>query len=137
MTNQIQLNLDPQSVSYMTHPELAGQFQGLSKDRGVGGSPMVGMILPLISMWIHPASQTQPHHIPWQKHLPSVMAHNLWSVLLSESKQIHLLPITVSLTEFLQWDIGAWASLGPEARHHVFWPGSSPRIFDLGHTWMA
>ena len=28
------------------------------------------------------------------------MAHTLWSVLLSESGQIHLLLITVSLTEF-------------------------------------
>ena len=32
--------------------------------------------------------------------LSSVMAHTLWSVLLSESKQIHLLPIAVSLIEF-------------------------------------
>ena len=31
---------------------------------------------------------------------PSVMAQTLWSVLLSESKQIYLLPIAVSLTEF-------------------------------------
>ena len=36
---------------------------------------------------------------------PSVMAQTLWSVLLSESKQIYLLPIAVSLTEFLQWFI--------------------------------
>ena len=35
-------------------------------------------------------------------HSPSVMAHTLWSVLLSESKQIHLLPTVVSLTEILQ-----------------------------------
>ena len=28
----------------------------------------------------------------------SVMAHTLWSVRLSESEQIHLLPITVSLS---------------------------------------
>ena len=34
------------------------------------------------------------------------MAHTLWGVLLSESEQIHLLPIALSLTEFfLQWDI--------------------------------
>ena len=58
--------------------------------------------------------------------LSSVMAHTLWSVLLSESKQTHLLTITVSLTEFLQWDIKAWASLGPDARHHGFWLGSNP-----------
>ena len=54
------------------------------------------------------------------------MAHTLWSVLLCGSEQIHLLPITVSLTEFLQWNLRAWASLGPEARHHGFWPDSSP-----------
>ena len=58
--------------------------------------------------------------------LSSVMAHTLWNVFLSESEQIHLLPIAVSLTEFLQWDIRAWTSLGPEARHHGFWLGSSP-----------
>ena len=34
------------------------------------------------------------------------MAHTLWGVLLSESEQIHLLPIALCLTEFfLQWDI--------------------------------
>ena len=65
--------------------------------------------------------------MPWLKPLPSVTAHTLWSVLLSESEQIHLWPITVSLTEFLQWDIRAWASLGPEASHHGFLPGSSLR----------
>ena len=32
--------------------------------------------------------------------LSSAMAHTLWSVLLSKSEQIHLLPISVSLTEF-------------------------------------
>ena len=32
-------------------------------------------------------------------HSPSVMAHTLWSVLLSESKQIHLLTIAVSFAE--------------------------------------
>ena len=38
--------------------------------------------------------------------LSSVMAHTLWSVLLSESKQIYLLRNAVSLTEFvLQEDI--------------------------------
>ena len=31
--------------------------------------------------------------------LSSVMAHTLWNVLLSESEQIHLLPIAVSLSE--------------------------------------
>ena len=49
------------------------------------------------------------------------MVHTLWNVLFSGSEQIYLLAIAVSLTEFLQWDIRAWASLGPEAR---FWLGS-------------
>ena len=48
------------------------------------------------------------------------MEYTLQSVLLSISEQIHLLLITVSLTEFLQWDIRAWASLGPEARYLGF-----------------
>ena len=49
MTSQIQV-LNPQSISQQTHPEVAGQLQGRSKEGGVGGSPMVGMILPLISI---------------------------------------------------------------------------------------
>ena len=32
-------------------------------------------------------------------HSPSAMAHTLWSVPLSESKQIHLLTIAVSFAE--------------------------------------
>ena len=63
--------------------------------------------------------------------LSSVMAHTLWSVILSESKQVHLLPITVSLTEFLQWNIRAWVSLGPEARCRGFCLGSSPKREEL------
>ena len=59
------------------------------------------------------------------------MAHSLWSMLLSESKQIHLLPISVSLTEILQWDIKSLSSLCPKTRHHGFWPGSSPRKEEL------
>ena len=58
--------------------------------------------------------------------LSSVMAHTLWNVLLSEYEQIYLLPIFASLTEFFQWDIRSWASLGPEARQDGFWLGSSP-----------
>ena len=51
MTSQIQVNLNPQSVSRQTHPEVAGQLRGTrSKEGGVGGSPMAGMILLLISI---------------------------------------------------------------------------------------
>ena len=46
------------------------------------------------------------------------MAHTLQSVLLSESQQIHPLPFAMSLTEFLQRNIRALASLGPQAKHH-------------------
>ena len=40
--------------------------------------------------------------ISWLQHsyLLSVMAYTLWNVLLSESEQIYLLSIVVSLTEF-------------------------------------
>ena len=50
MTSQIQVNLNPQSISQQTHPEVAGQLQGKVKEGGVGGSPMAGMILSLISI---------------------------------------------------------------------------------------
>ena len=51
MTSQIQVNLNPQSISQQTYPEVAGQLQGTkSKEGGVGGSPKAGMILPLISI---------------------------------------------------------------------------------------
>ena len=51
MTSQLQVNLNPQSISQQTHPEVAGQLQGTrSKEGGVGASPMAGMILSLISI---------------------------------------------------------------------------------------
>ena len=39
MTSQIQLNLDPQSVSLMAHPEVAGQFQVTVKRQRSGWFP--------------------------------------------------------------------------------------------------
>ena len=46
--------------------------------------------------------------------LSSVMAHTPWSALLPESEQIHLLPLTVSLTEFFSaWDSRAQRILEP------------------------
>ena len=48
-------------------------------------------------------AKTNPPH-SMATAFPFVMAHILWSMLLSESAQIHLLPM-LSLTEFLQWDI--------------------------------
>ena len=59
MTSQIQVNLNPQSISQQTHPEVAGQLQGTrSEEGGVGGSPKAGMTLPLISIWISPPHKT-------------------------------------------------------------------------------
>ena len=53
MTSQIHVNLNPQSISQQTHPEVAGQLHGTSSEEGeVGGSPMAGMILSLIRIWI-------------------------------------------------------------------------------------
>ena len=54
MTSQIQVNLNPQSVSQKAHPEVAEQLQGTVSEGGVGGSPTAGMILPLISIGINP-----------------------------------------------------------------------------------
>ena len=51
MISQIQVNLNPQSINQQTHPEVAGQLQGTkSEEGGVGGFPMAGMILSLISI---------------------------------------------------------------------------------------
>ena len=111
MTNQIQLNLDPQSSSSMIHPETPWQFQGTIKRPRSEWSP-VGMILVPIIIGNHPAHKklTEPHS----------MAHTLWSVCLSESEQIYLLPITVSLRYlfifFCNETSRTWGSLGPEIR---------------------
>ena len=50
MTSQIQVNLNPQSISLQTHPEVAGQLQGTVQIGGVGGFPVAGMILPVLSI---------------------------------------------------------------------------------------
>ena len=84
----------------MTHPEEPGQFQGTVKRPRSGCLPNCWN--DLLTHMKSPSLQklTTPHSMVTA--LSSVMAHTLWSVLLSESKQTHLLTITVSLTEFLQ-----------------------------------
>ena len=61
---------------------LSGQdsSKALSKDQGVGGSPIVRMIPPLISIWNHPAHRKLNTPLS-----PSAMAHTLWSVQFSRS----------------------------------------------------
>ena len=63
--------------------------------------------LPLISIWNYPGHKklTTPHLMASELCLCKTV-QTLRNVLLSESKQIYLLPIAVSLTEFffLQWD---------------------------------
>ena len=59
-----------------------------------------------------------------------------WSVFLSESNQVYILPIAVSVNEifffFFSETSRTWVSLGPETRHRGFWPGSSP-----GQKWVS
>ena len=50
MAGQIQLNLDPQSAELDDTARGQDSSKALSKDRGVGGSLIVGMILPLTSI---------------------------------------------------------------------------------------
>ena len=65
-SNRTRLDLDPESASEMTHPELPWLFQGtLYRVRAVGAGPdlgnlcplpkIVGIVLPLISMWNYSA----------------------------------------------------------------------------------
>ena len=69
--------------------------KALLKDQGVGGGPnpgnvcpfpkIVGIILPLISIWNYPAYKNYPCYIS-SRYSPTAMAHTLWSVLLSVSE---------------------------------------------------
>ena len=52
MKSKIQV-LNPQSIRPETHPEVA-----VSKEGGVGGSPVVGIILPLIN-----STPSQPNSV--------------------------------------------------------------------------
>ena len=125
-----QLNLDPQSASLTysggrTGPRTCQKTEVWVVPQWLGWSSQ------LISIWIHLSGEKKkkkktshitfygPGTCPLQWPTPC-------RVCFSISEQIHLFPIAVSLTEFLQWDMTAWASLGPEARHHGFWLGSSP-----------
>ena len=58
MTSQIQLNFDL-NLQAKWHTQCQDSSKSLSKDqnRGVGDSPTIGMILPLISIWNHPAGK--------------------------------------------------------------------------------
>ena len=58
MTSQIQVNLILNLQAKWHTQKWQDSSKPLSKDGGVGGSPILGMILPLISIWIHPTRKT-------------------------------------------------------------------------------
>ena len=83
----------------MTYAAVAGQFQGTVKRPRSGRFPNGWNDPPSLAYEISQLRKT--NHTTFHGHcLPSAMAHTLWSMLLSESDQIHLLSIAVSLTEF-------------------------------------
>ena len=55
MTSQIQVNLNLQSVSQQTHPEVAGQLQGTVKSISAGVAIIVNIVHRYVSPHINRA----------------------------------------------------------------------------------
>ena len=91
---------------------------------------IVGIMLPLISLWNYPSHKSWPHHIS-RPLSPSAMAHTLWSVSL-RIKSISYLSLCLSPNSFSDETQRTWASVSPGTRWVIltqtaFWLGSSPR----------
>ena len=92
----------------MTHPPAPWWFWG----QKVSGGPIpgnhwpfpkiIGIILPLISLWNYPAHKKTNHIIFWSclSWFLRWLTLYLWNALLSKNKS-HFLPITSSLNSFL------------------------------------
>ena len=128
MTSPIQLNLGPQSASYMTHPEVSGQFQNTKE-----------WVVPQLLGWsshsvAYEVTQlTKTNHITFHGH----WTHPLqWPTPCGMCFSLNLNKSTSYLCYVSHWIFfnetsRIWASLGPEASHQGFWPGPSPRREEL------
>ena len=114
-----------------------GSSKALSKDQGVGGDPVpgnshpfpkiVGIILPLISIWNCPAHKTN-HATFCSSTCPLQWPTNsvcLVCFSLNLNKSTSYLSFCLSLDSFCNETSRTWASLGPEIRFHGFWLGSN------------
>ena len=111
----------------MTHPEVAGQLQGTPQTEQWVVPQWLGWSSHSLAYeftQLAKPSQTTfqgPSSCPLQWPTPCRVCFSL-----NPNTSTSYLLLCLSL-KFLQWDIKAWASLGPEARHPGFWLGSSPR----------
>ena len=133
-TSQIQLNLLNLQAKWHTQ-RLQESSKELSKDKEVGGSPAFEMILPLISIWNHPAPKTihttfHPNH-----HIHPLLWHIFCGLcfFLNLNKSTSYLSLCLSLN-FYPKRYQEPELLGPEPRHRGFWPGSSPSPSECVYT---
>ena len=106
------------------------------KDQKVGNSPIpgnlhpfpniIGIILPLISLWNYPGHKSEPRHISRQQS-PSAMAHILSVKCFSLNKCTFYLSLCLSLClSFCDETSRTWASLGSETRS----------VISVGRPWV-
>ena len=112
-------------------------FKTLLKDQGVSSGPdpgtvlpftkIVGIILPLTSMWKCPAYENEPHHI-LRPRSPSAMAHTL--CVEGASLWIGINPL-LTYHFFSHWIHSVMRHQEPEL-HQVLKPGT----MDFGWVWV-
>ena len=90
---------------------------------------IVGIILPLISLWNYLAIKTYPHHI-LRPLLPSEMAHTVVECF-SLKKPAPYLSFCLSLNSVCNETSRTWASLSPETRCVI-----SVGRLDFGQDWV-
>ena len=120
MTSQIQVNLNPQSVSQKTHPEVAGQLQGTVKRQRSGWFPN-GWDDPPNSLAYEFTLLTKPSQAsfyglspcPLQMPIPCRVCFSL-----NPNKSTSYLSLCLSLN---------FCNETSEPELHGFWSGSRPR----------
>ena len=90
---------------------------------------IVGIILPLISLWNYLAIKTYPHHI-LRPLVPSEMAHTVVECF-SLKKPAPYLSFCLSLNSVCNETSRTWASLSPETRCVI-----SVGRLDFGQVWV-
>ena len=78
---------------------------------------IVGIILPLISLWNYPTIKTHHTIFPGHLHLLRWPTLCLWSVFLSYNKPTSCWSLCLSLNSFCSETSRTWASLSPEIRY--------------------
>ena len=126
--HQQKLNGTPISTITHTHTHQGHQSSEANHQRPKSGwwpssrkSPplpqIVGIILPLISLWNYPTIKTHHTIFPGHLHLLRWPTLCLWSVFLSYNKPTSCWSLCLSLNSFCSETSRTWASLSPEIRY--------------------